>query len=153
MLNKRLIKKSGALIIALSICVISLSEKSYANDSSESVNITSKIDMEVYASGPWYYANILLPKPAAEGTSWWRTTGRKGTRNFPGTGVNKPTYDVIGNISNTGNKNIGKNATHTSGQDTHGWHETYTKGATIKGAFRNRLTNVFSNRVNLRWTP
>lgn len=101
------------------------------------------------SAATWHSAGITLPRFGKR----WRTVSRKSTSNTQGLKATKNAHQVIGNIDNLGNKEIGKWQTfkvHNTGAK---YTTTYSKGSTIKAVFRTNGYNAFTTTANLSWRP
>lgn len=101
------------------------------------------------SAATWHSAHITLPRAGKK----WRTTTRKSTANKQGLKAIKNKYQVIGNIDNTGNKEIGKWKTFTKYNSKAQYTVTYSKGANIKAVFQTNGYNLLTTTATLLWRP
>ena len=102
----------------------------------------------------WYSSEITLPRYLTTGQSYWLTKKRKATVVNTGTGVHYPKYIVYYRIyTGSGTKYLSSELMHDTNTSEPRWHYTDVKGTYIKAGFRNAMTTVHTNKVELRWKP
>lgn len=104
----------------------------------------------VVSASQWYGSQITLPRA---GTSLWKTTLRKATSDTQGLKASKNKYEVIGNISNSGNGIIGSWKTFSAENTKAQYTTTYSNGSSIKAVFQTNRYNPFTTSAYLEWRP